>query len=253
MNFFRYSRSVIRSPLSLLFCRLSKCGSSRLSSYFRFSNPLIILVTSAGPFSTSPTEETRTGHGIPMCPNKCQADWNSCVLGLLTTLMLVQTRRLLATFPTRAHHGLPFNLPPPSGPFQQSCSSSPSVPSICCCLGLLSRCRTLHLSSLKLVLWPCWESYFTASKRDFLANIKKSSKLSPFSLFLLHDCPQKAFVVSQALSVFLDQKSLGIRSWILSNLSISMDFFFYCLVLWIYTFKYCRGVSFRKTDCVIVF
>lgn len=63
---------------------------------------------------------------------------------------------------------------------------------------------------------------------------KKQNKNKPtkalflFSLILLHDCPQKALVVSQASSIFLDQKSWGIRSWILFNLSISMIFPIVC-------------------------
>lgn len=239
MNYFRYSRSVIRSSLSLLFSRPSKCGSSSLSLNVTFSNPLVTLVTSTGPFPASPTKETKIGHSIPVWCNKSQEDWNSCIRGLLAILLLVQARRLLAAFPARAHHRLPFNSlhATTHKPRSAELLLSPSVPSLCCCcLGLLlSRCRTLHLSLLKLMSWPCWESYFTASRKDFLANItkKKSSKLSPFSLILLHDCPQKAFVVSQALFVFLDQKSLGIRSWILSNSSISMDFF---SIVWFYEF-----------------
>lgn len=49
-----------------------------------------------------------------------------------------------------------------------------------------------------------------------------------FKFILLHDCSQRASVISQASFVFLDQKSWGIRSWILSNLSVSMMLFIVC-------------------------
>lgn len=142
----------------------------------------------------------------------------------------MQPRRLLATFPVGTHHT---QLPAchcPQVPFSRA--SAPTHRSPAC-----AAAWDYFFPSTEHNIYLCLSSHYGLVDKVTLqpprgtswpTKQKQTPRFSLFKFILLHDCSQRALVISQASSVFLDQKSWAIRSWILSNLSISLMFFIVC-------------------------
>jgi len=159
VGLFRYWKTTLRSPHSLLFSRLNSPNVLSLSSQQRGSSPHIIAVASSGPAPTGPCLSCAEGSGAGRrTPRGISPEQRGRIpsLHVQATLLGMQPRIWLAFWSasTCCWVMLSFSSTSTLKSFSSELLSINSLPSLYLCLGLpWPMCRTLHVAQLNFLMF----------------------------------------------------------------------------------------------------